>query len=396
MSALVRWLSRGCILALLLSFAGASDILHAADADSAPVASAGTASTPAQHVIYITIDGMRYQELFSGGDAKLMQSDTGGVYNPEALRARFANDDPIKRRERLMPFFWSVIAEQGQVFGSPDDNCEAVVKNGKYFTYPGYQELLCGFPDDAIDSNDKKPNANKSVLEWLNEKPELKGKVAAFTSWDLFPYILHAARSGIYVNSGWQEFDFIQDEATRSQLNRTMRELPHLWEYARFDYFTIAGAMEYLRAKEPNVLYISLDETDDWCHAGRYDLYLDAANRTDGFIKTLWEFVQNSPTYRGTTSLVVTTDHGRGDGREGWKNHGVDLPGSHRVWSAVMGPKVLALGVRKDLTVTQGQGAATVALLLGYDYAASDPRIAPPLPGILSTTDGATESPIPE
>jgi len=61
-----------------------------------------------------------------------------------------------------------------------------------------------------------------------------------------------------------------------------------------------------------------------------------------------------------------------------------------------MGPKVLALGVRKDLTVTQGQGAATVALLLGYDYAASDPRIAPPLPGILSTTDGATESPIPE
>jgi hypothetical protein len=391
MLALVRWLSRGSAVAILLCVTGASAPLHAADAASAPANSA-----PAQHVIYITIDGMRYQELFSGADAKLMQSDTGGVYNPEALRARFAGDDPIKRRERLMPFFWSVIAEQGQVFGSPDDNCEAIVKNGKYFSYPGYQELLCGFPDDAIDSNDKKPNANKSVLEWLNEKPELKGKVAAFTSWDLFPYILHAGRSGIFVNSGWQQFDFIEDEAARSQLNRTMRELPHLWEYARFDYFTIAGALEYLSAKEPSVLYISLDETDDWCHAGRYDLYLDAANRTDGFIKTLWEFVQSSPTYQGTTSLVITTDHGRGDGREGWKNHGVDLPGSHLVWSAVMGPEVPALGVRKDLTVTQGQGAATVALLLGYDYAASDPRIAPPLPGILSTTDDATESPIPE
>lgn len=341
----------------------------------------------ARNVIYISIDGLRFQELFTGADNRLIDKDVGGVYNPEALRARFWREDQMSRRDRLMPFFWNMIAKQGQVFGSPEDNCIDLVKNGKYFSYPGYQELLCGFPDDEINSNDKNPNPNKSVLEWLNEQPELKGKIAAFTSWDLFPYILNAERNGIYVNAGWQPFDFSPDSPTLADLNRTMRELPHLWEYARFDYFTIAGALEYLRTKQPRVLYISLDETDDWCHSGRYDLYLDAAHRTDAYLKKIWNFLQSSPHYRGKTSLVITTDHGRGDGREGWKNHGVDLPGSERVWSAIIGPDTPALGVRKDLEVTQGQTAATVAALLGYDYAATDSRIAPVLPDVLNSTD---------
>jgi hypothetical protein len=309
-----------------------------------------------------------------------MEKDFGGVYNPQALQAKFADEDPVAARKKLMPFFWNTIAKEGQIFGSPEDNCTVLVKNGKYFSYPGYQELLSGFPDDSIDSNDKNLNPNKTVLEWLNGKEELKGKVAAFTSWDLFPYIINAERSGVYVNSGWDSFDFAPDSPLLKEVNRTMREIPHLWEYARFDYFTITGAIEYLRAKEPRVLYISFDETDDWCHAGRYDLYLESTNHTDGFIQSLWEFLQSSETYRGNTTLIITTDHGRGDGREGWKNHSVDLPGSERIWVAVLGSGVPALGVRKDLELTQGQSAATVAALVGYDYAASDSRIAPPLP----------------
>ena len=116
-------------------------------------------------------------------------------------------------------------------------------------------------------------------------------------------------------------------------------------------------------------------------------MYLDAAHRTDAYLKQIWDFLQNSPHYRGKTSLVITTDHGRGDGREGWKNHGVDLPGSERVWSAIIGPDTPALGVRKDLEVTQGQTAATVAALLGYDYAATASRIAPVLPDTVNSMD---------
>jgi hypothetical protein len=41
---------------------------------------------------------------------------------------------------------------------------------------------LCGFPDPRIDSNDKVPNPNVTLFEWLHQKPAFKGKVAAFGS----------------------------------------------------------------------------------------------------------------------------------------------------------------------------------------------------------------------
>src|SRR5690606_30677692 len=116
-------------------------------------------------------------------------------------------------------------------------------------------------------------------------------------------------------------------------------------------------------------------------HQGRYDLYLDAAWRNDRYIQQLWETAQAMPEYAGRTTLVLTTDHGRGDIRDGWKNHGVNNPGSDRIWIAVMGPDTPPRGIRSDTQVTQGQVAATVAALLGEDFAASDERIAPPLPG---------------
>lgn len=338
-----------------------------------------------QNVILVTIDGLRPEELFTGAEKKLIDSEVGGVYNPARIRSLYWQEDPGVRRQRLMPFVWDVMAQEGQVFGSLDDNCPVWVKNGKFFSYPGYQELLCGFPDEAINSNDKNYNPNKTVLEWLHERPQFNGKVATFGSWDAIPYIVNAKRSGMYVNAGWQELEHVANAVRREQLNATIRELPRLWEYARFDYLTTAGALEYLQAEQPRVLYLSLDETDDWCHSGRYDLYLEAAHRSDDYVRQLWEFAQSHEAYRGCTTLIVAADHGRGHGREGWKNHSADLPGSERIWIAVLGPDTPALGVRKDLETTQGQVAATVAALLGEDYSASDERIALPLPDVVQS-----------
>ena len=112
---------------------------------------------------------------------------------------------------------------------------------------------------------------------------------------------------------------------------------------------------------------------------GRYDLYLDAARRNDDYIRRIWETAQSMPRYAGKTSLILTTDHGRGDGREGWKNHSALIPGSDRIWIAVMGPDTPADGVIKTSTVTQSQVAATLGALLGEDFSASDSRIAKPL-----------------
>ena len=43
------------------------------------------------------------------------------------------------------------------------------------FSYPGYSEMFCGWPDDdRIDSNDPVPNPNVSVLEVVNQDPRYK------------------------------------------------------------------------------------------------------------------------------------------------------------------------------------------------------------------------------
>jgi hypothetical protein len=47
---------------------------------------------------------------------------------------------------------------------------------------------------------------------------------------------------------------------------------------------------------------------------------------------------------------------------------------------AVLGPDTPALGERENVEVTQSQVAATVAALVGEDFAATDPRVAKPLP----------------
>jgi hypothetical protein len=337
-----------------------------------------------QNVVLITYDGLRWQEVFKGCDETLLNREQGGgVRDVPALKARFWRETPEERRGALLPFFWKTIASEGQVFGDPSHQCRARVTNGRNFSYPGYNELLSGFADERIDSNNKKNNENVTVLEWLHAREGFGGRVAAFCSWDTFPWIINSERSRIPVNAGWAVFDTGPDATRLAALNDAVRDTGHYWDNVRDDGLTFHGTVEYVKSKKPRVLYISFGETDDWAHEGRYDLVLDAAHRTDGFIERLWNVLQGMPEYAGKTSLVLSTDHGRGDTRVEWKSHGKDTPGSDQMWIAVLGPDTPAGGCRRDLDVTQSQVAATVAALLGEDYCRAVPKAAPPLPGVM-------------
>src|SRR5262249_44502068 len=139
-----------------------------------------------RNVIVVTADGLRWQEVFRGAESSLLNERDGGVADVPALRREFWRETPEARREALMPFLWSVVAREGQIFGNADKGSSARVTNGKNFSYPGYNELFTGFPDSRIDSNDKIPNPNVTVFEWLNRKPAFGGKVSAIGCWDVF------------------------------------------------------------------------------------------------------------------------------------------------------------------------------------------------------------------
>ena len=333
----------------------------------------------------VTADGLRWQEVFAGSDRALMNKENGGVAHPDALKQSFWHDTPDERREALLPFVWSTVGRQGQLFGNAEKGSVARVTNGKNFSYPGYNEILTGGADPRVDSNAKRPNPNKNVLEWLNAQPQFAGRIAAFGSWDVFPFILNRQRSGLFVNAGWEPIPGADLSPREEFLNRLMLDTYHYWEDSRYDSFTHHAALEHFKKHAPRVLYVAFGETDEFAHQGRYDLYLHAAHEVDSYLKEIWEEIQAQPAYRDKTTLIVTTDHGRGDAPVAWKSHGARVDGSEKIWIAVLGPDTPPLGERKDVDdVTQSQVAATVAALLGLDYAAASPQAAKSIEAVLA------------
>ena len=335
-------------------------------------ASAALAQHKTQNVIFVMADGLRWQEIFFGAEASLVPAkEAAGMHD-------------YATRERLMPFLWRTMAKQGQVYGNAKLGSEAYVTNGLNFSYPGYNETLCGFSDPRINSNDKIPNPNVTVLEWLNGKPAFKERVAAFAAWDTFPSIFNAARAGFPVNAGYDAFRTQPMTPQFELLNRLKIESPHVWDDEAFDAIPFETALEYMKVAKPRVLYLSLGEPDDWAHAGNYAEYLRSIHRADDYLRQLWETVQALPDYRDHTTLIFSPDHGRGGAPEEWKSHGEKIPASKYIWMAFLGPDTAAMGERSHTpAVTQNQIAATLAALLGEDYNAAVPKAGKPITDVL-------------
>ena len=337
----------------------------------------GVAQTPARNVVVITMDGLRWQEMFTGADRAYFKQEKSG--EPGTSEKRFWRPVAEERRAALMPFMWGTIATQGQIFGDPSKASRAHLTNGLWFSYPGYNEMLSGAADPRVDSNDKVPNPNVTVLEWLNSRPGFQGRVAAFGSWDVLPFILNTGRSHIPVGSGFTPVPSPKTERERA-INELAADLPAYWEYGPFDAPIVYAALESLRTTRPRVLYIMLGEGDEWAHAGRYDLYLDATRRADRFIERVWNTLQSIPEYANQTTLLVTTDHGRGATTSDWNDHGRKVPAAESTWMAALGPGVAPLGVRASVTVTTSQLAATIAAVVGEDFGRAVPAAAARLP----------------
>jgi hypothetical protein len=327
-------------------------------------------------VLFITTDGARWQDIFRGADETLLNKEAGGIRGTESeLRTKWWRGDADARRKLVMPFVWETIVRGGQLWGNRDRQSVCEVRNGKNFSYPGYSEFLCGYPDDGITSNDPIPNPNVSVLEWLNRRASARDRVAVVNCWTTLSAILNAQRSELPM---WT-FGSPTPEPWRSPLVRKIEEIaqhtPVPWSEGTWDSFVFEVARDVLVRTSPRVLYVNFGETDEWAHAMRYDRYLDALHNVDAFLRALWEAAQAMPEFRGATTLLVTTDHGRGVGAKTWTSHGEKIPESKETWFIAMGPDTPALGERTDVAPqATGGAAATIAALLGEDWKTAEPR----------------------
>jgi hypothetical protein len=340
-----------------------------------------------QHIIFVMTDGLRWQEVFHGAEESLVNKQNGKVKNEAELKKIYWRAAEEERREVLMPFVWQVIAKQGQIFGNRDKGSDAYVTNHMFFSYPGYNETLCGFPDDErIHSNDNIPNPNVTVLEWLKNRQGFDGNgdIAAFGAWDVIANVFNPERSHLTANAGYVPLVLTPSTPELDLLNHLKLETPRVWEDEPFDAIPFYTAVEFMKLKHPRVLYISLGETDDWAHAGQYKEYLDSAHRVDAYLRAIWELAQSLDEYRGTTTLIFSPDHGRGKAPKKWRDHGQKIQDSKYIWMMYLGPDTQPLGERAKIApVTQSQIAATLAAFLGQDYSAAVPKAGKPITDVL-------------
>ncbi|MBA4145992.1 MAG: phosphoglyceromutase [Cytophaga sp.] len=318
-----------------------------------------------ENLLIVTLDGFRWQEFFSGADSSLFFNQR---YTPDASRvSEFWNADSDQRREALLPFFWNVVAQQGQLYGNRNYGNKVSCANPYWFSYPGYSEMFTGVVDRHMASNRKVMNPNSNVLEFIHQQNEFEGKVAAFSTWDVIPYVLRTSYNGIHVNT--MKGKAFNDSIISEDTSQTDKD-------ERCDESTFTAAFDFLKQQQPRVLFLSLDGTDEHSHAGRYADYLIYAHKADQMISELWNWVQTQERYKDKTTLLVTTDHGRGKGRNSWKTHGRWAAGSNQIWMAVIGPDTPALGEMKtNAHYFQKQTAKTAAAFLGLEYTHSSSAV---------------------
>ena len=331
-----------------------------------------------KNVVLIVTDGLRWQDVFTGADSTILFGDPRALGDTAAIRRDFWRPTAEERRRTMMPFLWGTVVKEGQIFGNATKGSSAQITNGLKFSYPGYNEMLTGAADPRIRSNNFGKNPNETVFETLSKRPGFSNRVAAFATWGVFRDIFNTSRAaGVFVHAGFDPPIASPRTRSDSTLNRLYRTTFRQWDDNAYDAFMQASLLDYLRGHKPRVLFVGYGETDEWAHSGRYDRVLRSARAVDDYIAELWRALQSMPEYRGTTSMIITTDHGRGSVGTTWRDHGENVDGAENIWIAVIGPDTPALGERMDASrVTQSQIAATLAALLGEQRTIGAPPIA--------------------
>src|SRR6056297_1198172 len=85
------------------------------------------------NVVLITLDGFRWQEVFTGADSLLI-TNAQYVQDTTTLKKLFWKESAEERREALFPFIWSDVASIGQIHGNRNYGNKVDLTNTLWFS----------------------------------------------------------------------------------------------------------------------------------------------------------------------------------------------------------------------------------------------------------------------
>jgi hypothetical protein len=261
------------------------------------------------NVIFIMLDGVRWQEVFRGVDPELSSSDKDEVF-------------PLLKKE---------LQKTGILMGDRDHSDLLTVSNPARMSLPAYQTIMTGEPQFCY-TNECKSVSVETMQERLVRELKLDPKeVASIASWGQISLAVEHVTGKTFVNTALEPLNDQTIDAEFAKINEAQKNDIPPWKRARFDRYTYAHAVHYLKKYHPRFIFISMDDSDEWGHLNNYPMYLKALRQYDSWIQDLKDQLKEMGAYGKNTTLIVTTDHGRGSGSS-WSDHGLLLPESKYVW----------------------------------------------------------------
>lgn len=261
------------------------------------------ANTP-DRVIYVTMDGVRWQDVFN--------------------------------TEKYFPKLWAKHANQLTAYGQP--NTQRVMEVASIpVSLPSYQSQMSGSVQPC-DNNDCGRIHAKTLPEALISQYHFSKKdVAVFSSWPVISGAIESTPDTVYSNVGnLPVTDPVTNQADKIMTalnNEQSHDFPS-YKPNRFDKYTFAQAMHYLEKYQPRFLWISMVNADDEAHLKHRKNYHQMLSFYDDALDGLFTTLKAKHLDKNTL-VIITTDHGRGDNTN-WTTHGKDYPESKRTFAFVM------------------------------------------------------------
>lgn len=275
-------------------------------------------------VVLIAIDGVRHQDVFFGPDARL------------------GRNHGYPTRRSLIPHLVEM-ERWGAVLGAPDS--EGFYASGPNFiSLPGYMEMLSGTSKTKCTENDCMQMIQPTLMDDVQRAtPDDPTRSGVFSSWAKVQ-VAAAARSRGVISAGRFEgahLDVLEKfpGCKRALAAGAAEHAGHTG--FRADQWTGQLALSFFQEARPEFMFVSLGETDERAHEGKYVEYLDALSAADDFVGSMVEALVAREHEGRETLLLVTTDHGRSDN---FRDHGRSHPESARGFLFAGGSVVPSVG----------------------------------------------------
>jgi predicted AlkP superfamily pyrophosphatase or phosphodiesterase len=261
-----------------------------------------------QNVILITVDGVRFQEIFS--------------YGHKINSKRLPNLHGLQSDNKL----WAYNRMK--------------ISNKPAISLPGYYAIMSGKFEKKCKRN-LCPNIEKETFFDYFAKLNIPSKkLAAFASWERLELALESNPGNITRNVAFAPFSdseaTVDEENWINNINAMAQGHRPPWGGSRYDRFTFELAKYYIKKHRPRITYIQLVDTDEYAHLGERKKYEQAIKTFDQWTSELLELLASlGGDYGRNTSVVITTDHGRGRGFL-WKHHSKEYLSAKRVWALII------------------------------------------------------------